>query len=336
MNDVVMRSVSYVLPVRLREPASSEFVSYVNALASVVEMIVVDGSDEDLFSAFDQTCAPSVLHVRPDPTFRRMCNGKVRGVMTGLHLARYEHVIIADDDVRYSLANIDHAEAALAAGDVVRPQNYFSPLPWHARIDTARSLINRVTGGDWPGTLVVRRSSLLRAGGYDGNVLFENLELLRTIQAAGGREVRRDDLFVRRLPPSTRHFWRQRVRQAYDEFARPARLVAATASLPLVIALLWRQQPLGAAFIAIVLPMGLAEIGRRRVGGRRVFPWTASLCAPLWAFERSICAWIALITRVVQGGVSYNGVVVRVAAHTRGELSKRLRTRNQPDVPCTD
>jgi len=299
----------------------------VNQLASVVEMIVVDGSDDHLFSVFDQVCIPSVIHVHPDPAFRLMRNGKVRGVLTGLRLARHECLIVADDDVRYSQANIQHVTGALAAGDVVRPQNYFSPLPWHARIDTARSLINRITGGDWPGTLAVRRSTLLRAGGYDGDVLFENLELVRTVQATGGREVRRDDLFVRRLPPSTRHFWRQRVRQAYDEFARPARLAVAMAAFPLALFLLWRHQFVGAALVAIALPISLAEIGRRRLGGRNVFPWTASLCAPLWAIERSICAWAAMIVRATRGGVSYNGVVVRIAAHSCRELSKRQSER---------
>jgi hypothetical protein len=322
-----MRSVSYVLPVRLREPPPAEFVAYVNHLASVLEMIVVDASADPLFALFDRECIASVIHVRPDQAFGTMRNGKVRGVLTGLHLARYESLIIADDDVRYSLENIDDVVDALAEADVVRPQNYFAPLPWHARLDTARSLINRITGGDWPGTLAVRRSVLLKAGGYDGDVLFENLELVRTVQSTGGCEVRRDDLFIRRLPPSTRHFWRQRVRQAYDEFARPARMAVAMATLPLATALLWRQHFVLAAVGAIALPTTLAEIGRRRQGGRRIFPWSASFCAPLWTIERSICAWLAIAIRATRGGVSYNGVVVRTAAHSCRDLSKRQADR---------
>ena len=83
------------------------------------------------------------------------------------------------------------------------------------------------------------------AGSYQtGAVLFENLELVRTIEAVGGRSVSAPDLFVRRLPPETPHFWRQRVRQAYDEFARPPRLIAALSILPLLtVRRHWGAQP---------------------------------------------------------------------------------------------
>ncbi len=84
----------------------------------------------------------------------------------------------------------------------MRPQNYFSRLPWHARWDTARTLLNRSLGRDYPGTLAVRRSRMLAMGLYDGDVLFENLELIRTVRAHGGSTVAPLDLYVARVPPS--------------------------------------------------------------------------------------------------------------------------------------
>ena len=96
-------------------------------------------------------------------------------------------MVIADDDVRYDEVALERTVAALDEVELVRPQNYFAPLTWHARWDTARTLLNRVAGGvDFPGTLAVRRSALRGTDGYDGDVLFENLELIRTIEAAGG------------------------------------------------------------------------------------------------------------------------------------------------------
>jgi hypothetical protein len=99
----------------------------------------------------------------------------------------------------------------LGEADLVRPQNYFAELPWHARWDTARSLLNRVFSGDlefpigdFPGTLAVRRRALLATGGYDGDALFENLELMRTVRAAGGRVVTPLDLYVAPRPPRSR------------------------------------------------------------------------------------------------------------------------------------
>ncbi len=112
----------------------------------------------------------------------------------------------------------------MRTADLVRPQNVFDPLPWHARWDTARMLLNRAFGSDHPGTLGVRRSFLASIGGYDGDVLFENLELVRTVLAAGGRVVDAPGMYVRRRPPTPARFLEQRPRQAYDDLAQPARL----------------------------------------------------------------------------------------------------------------
>jgi hypothetical protein len=220
---------------------------------------------------------------------------------------------------------------ALADADVVRPQNYFvpHPLPWHALWDTGRTLLNRISGGDWPGTLGVRRSVLQRTGGYDGAAMFENLELVRTVVAAGGREAVLLDAFVARHHSTVRHFWTQRVRQAYDEIARPARLLAQLALLPLAIILAamfdWHAIAAMAA-VAIVL----AELGRRRAGGRRVFPARASLMAPAWLAERAVCSWLAVGARAVLGGVPYRGTVLRHAATP----VKVLRARFQAAAPA--
>jgi hypothetical protein len=204
----------------------------------------------------------------------------------------------------------------------VRPQNYFDPLPWHAAWDTGRMLINRALEGDWPGTLAVRRSAILATGGYDGNVLFENFELVRTVVAAGGRERVARAVFVRRLPPTARHFFGQRVRQAYDEIARPGRLVVQLALAPLVTVLFATHRFTPVA-VFVLLTMLIAEYGRRRDAGWRVFRRRAPLWAPLWVAERSICIWIALGYRVFSGGIPYAGRVLGRAATPMAKLRAR-------------
>ena len=241
--------------------------------------------------------------------------------------------MIADDDVRYSAAALAGVIDRIDGADLVRPQNYFDPRPWHARWDTGRTLINRSFSGDYPGTLVVRRSAFLAVGGYDGDVLFENLELMRTIGAAGGRIVNAPDVFVRRIPPSTRHFLSQRVRQAYDDLTLPGRLALELAVVPAVVALLAlgrRRAVLG--LVAVVI--GVAERGRRRHGGRGVFPPSASLFAPLWTAERGVCVWAAVSLRVFRGGVSYGGARVAKPANRRRDLRHRLGGRLSGSVPA--
>jgi hypothetical protein len=209
---------------------------------------------------------------------------------------------------------------------VVRPQNYFDPLPWHARWDTGRTLLNRAVAADWPGTLVVRRSAL--PAGYDGDAMFENLELVRTVQARGGRELPVLDLYVPRRPPSSAHFRGQRVRQAYDSFAQPGRLAAELAVLPLALAGLRRPRWLLAGAVAVA---GLAEVGRRRAGGRAVFPADTPLWAPLWLAERAVCSWLAVGARL-HGGVRYGDGRLHLAAHHPHELAPPDRPR-EPAPP---
>lgn len=67
---------------------------------------------------------------------------------------------------------------------------------------------------DWPGTFGIRASIFRDMDGYEGNVLFENLD-----------------------PPTARRFWSQRVRQAYDEFSRPWLLALWLAIIPTAIVL---------------------------------------------------------------------------------------------------
>ena len=152
----------------------------------------MDGSEPDEFRSHRDRWSAFAAHVRPADDIH-CANGKVRGVLTGLRLATHELVVIADDDVRYDDDGLRRMARLLADADLVRPQNYFEPLPWHARWDTARILLNRAIGSDFPGTLGVRRSFLASVGGYDGDVLFENLELMRTVTAARGPPRRRTD-----------------------------------------------------------------------------------------------------------------------------------------------
>jgi hypothetical protein len=303
-----------------------ELAGYLAALAEACdEIIVVDGSPEPVFLENRRAFGHLVRHVIPDS----QAPGKMRkvpAVMTGLSLASHEAVVIADDDIRYEPATLIRIVRLLGRVDLVRPQNYFEPLPWHARWDTARTLLNRAIGADFPGTLAVRRSTLLAIGGYDPDVVFENLELIRTIRAAGGQVGTPLNLYVRRLPPSTRHFLEQRTRQAYEDFAIPVRMACWLAILPALAAFPRERRKillaLGGAAIAV------AEGGRRRSGGRSVFPLTSSLLAPGWLLERSVCAWLAVFARLRDGGLRYRDTVIFTAANSTRTLRERVGTRS--------
>ncbi|SDI16257.1 hypothetical protein SAMN05421869_104438 [Nonomuraea jiangxiensis] len=318
--------LDYVLPLRWEDDAGlEELTAYLSWLAGHARVIVVDGSPAELFGRHARRWDGLVRHVSP-ASGSRCANGKVAGVITGLRLAAGDRVVIADDDVRYNAAGLAAVHALLADAELVRPQNYFAPLSWHARWDTARTLLNRSLGADYPGTFGIRRAFFQRMSGYDGDVLFENLELIRTVRAYGGREARPLGLYVRRLPCDARRFWSQRVRQAYDDLAQPARMAAFLAVLPALALVRRPHGPLAGAAVAVAL----AEAGRRRAGGRRVFPVTGSLLAPVWILERAVCSWLAL-GAALAGGIPYAGGRIRRAAHSTRWLRRRAGLAGRHD-----
>jgi hypothetical protein len=322
---------SYVLPFRADGAGElGDLADYVAKISALAEVLVVDGSPPREFQRHAEELGGAVHHLQPDRDLR-YAMGKVNGVITGVRRASNEAVVVADDDVRYDPDALREVVKRLGRAELVVPQNYFQPLPWHARWDTARTLLNRIyTGdrwfpvGDFPGTLGVRRTFFLDINAYDGNLIFENLQLMRTIRAAGGRVEMALDLYVRRLPPSTRRFLSQRVRQAYDDFAIPLRMGGFLSIGPVLAGLPFRWRARLAAALAIGT-MALAEKGRRRGNGGSVYPATASLMAPAWIAERALCSWLALGERVIRGGTAYRGGLISRAATSSAELERRYR-----------
>lgn len=316
----VRQAAEYVLPLRWDDAteavAAVELGEYLAWLASRVDVTVVDGSPPQLFAAHRRDW-PAVRIMPPSVPGR---NGKARGAMTGILVARHPRVVIADDDVRYDQPALDAVLDALERADVVRPQNVWTRRPWHARWDTGRTLLNRAFGGDYSGTVGVRAE--LARPGYDTDVLFENLELERTVRARGGRVVVARGLYVGRHPASGHRFGEQRVRQAYDSFAQPRRLLVELALAPVAVTLA-RRHPFGLAVAAGAI-VAAAEVGRRRDGGAEVFGATDALWALPWAGERAITSWIAVWWRL-RGGVPYRGTKLRRAANSLRRLRKKER-----------
>ncbi|MDQ4125453.1 MAG: glycosyltransferase family 2 protein, partial [Actinomycetota bacterium] len=245
--------LTYVLPFKASGGEDlDDLTTYLRALALVADVIVVDGSAAPDFERHATLWSEHVTHVPPRSGLG-FANGKVDGVITGVELAHTEKVVIADEDVRYDVAALQRMSELLESHDLVRPQNYFDPMPWHALWDTGRTLLNRALAADYPGTFGLRRSLFLDAGGYDGNVMFENLEMIRTMEEAGASSTSPLDLYVRRIPPESRHFLAQRPRQAYDDLAQPWRLVTFASVVPAALVAARRRPvliPVAAAGVA--------------------------------------------------------------------------------------
>jgi hypothetical protein len=327
----VLLDGEYVLPLRWADDAElDDLGDYLRRLSGWIPVTVVDGSPPELLSRHAAAWAGFVRHLRPEPW--PGANGKVGGVVTGVRAGRSDRVVIADDDVRYDRAALARVLELLGTADVVRPQNVFDPAPWHARWDTGRTLLNRAFTADYPGTYGLRRGTFLAMGGYRGDVMFENLEMVRTVRASGGRELWANDVFVPRRPPTAAHFWSQRPRQAYDDLSQPWRLVIALAVWPVVLHALLRRRPGRVAGLAAGVVL-TAEVGRRRANGRAIFGPTAPLWAPMWLLERGLFSWLALDARFRRGGVAYGGTRLRRAASMPWSLWRTHRPPLEPTCP---
>lgn len=112
------------------------------------------------------------------------------------------------------------------------------------------------------------------------------------------------------------------MRQAYDEFSRPARLVLQLALLPGMLALWFTAgvRPVMLVLAAIVI---LAEAGRCKNGGAGAFPPDVPFWAPLWVAERSMTIWCAVACRALAGGVRYGDARIAKAANSVEGIRRR-------------
>jgi hypothetical protein len=313
-----MKDCTYLLPIRrtnFSAAEATELADYFHALdAAGCDVLVIDGSPAPVFEQHAGGWRSLCRHERVDRSFGYL-NDKVNGIHTGVRLAATEKIILADDDIRYTAREIDRVRELLDNFEVVRPQNYLSPLPWWGRMEAARMLINRATlrTADYPGTCAFHRDAMLRVGPYDGDVLFDNEEIIRHFARAGATINYAANLFVQKRPPAFRKWIEQRPRQAYEDFGLRTK-TALFLSLPLIAA--WIRVTFGLRALLIFLAgasfasVMLAGAGRLRGSAAQFFPWSACFAAPLWIIERTISTYWALYWHFAYGGYPFGDKIL--------------------------
>jgi hypothetical protein len=304
---------SFILPIRrVRfDPIESERLAdyfYLLRLAGC-EVLVIDGSPSSVFEQHKEIWQGASRHVAPDPKYNYL-NGKVNGVHTGVDLASCERIILADDDIRYCRADVRRMCDLLDEFEMVRPQNFIAPLPFWARLETARILINRgvLRAGDYPGTCGFRRSTMLRVGPYDGDVLFDNEEIVRHFALNGADVNYAVGFFIQKLPPTFTKWLEQRPRQAYEDFVMRAKTAAFLAVLPATVTLGLALGARAVIFLTALLSLTsvlLSSRGLLRNAAYRFFPVSSPLFAPLWILERSLSVYWAVYWWARYGGYPF-------------------------------
>jgi hypothetical protein len=330
-------NVTYLLPIRrtvFAEGEARELREYLSILAKTgCEVIVVDGSPPDVFAQHHRIWADRSRHEPVDRRYKFL-NDKVNGVHTGVALATNEKIILADDDIRYTKIDIEQICALLDEKDVVRPQNYIATdatlkhphlnplpqgeedakrqvraIPWWATMEAARMLINRATlrAADYPGTCAFRKSTMLQSGGYDGDVLFDNEEIIRHFARHGARIAYANDFFIRKRPPTFRKWLEQRPRQAYEDFGLRFKTFLFAALLPVAVAFALFNPKWLSIFLLSIL---IALRGWFRGAARKYFPVHVCFFAPLWILERMLSTYWAFYWLITRGGYPFGARVL--------------------------
>jgi hypothetical protein len=339
-------NATYLLPIRrpsFSEAESAELREYLSILAETgCEVLVIDGSAPDIFAQHHRAWSDVCRHEPVDGRFTYL-NDKVNGIHTGVALASRAKIILADDDIRYDRIDIEKICSLLDEFEVVRPQNYLAlrwigrsaddakniapaahkltsskgllDSPW-ALTEAARMLINRATlrNADYPGTCAFRREAFLKAGEYDGDVLFDNEELIRHFARCGAHILYANDFFIRKQPPSFRKWLEQRPRQAYEDFGLRFKTILFASLLPLAIAIAVidrRWLSILAAVAASLLSILLAFAGWLRGDARKYFQLRFCLFAPPWIIERTLSTWWAFYWRLTRGGYPFGDRVLK-------------------------
>src|SRR4051812_3498940 len=311
-------AATYLLPIRrtrFDRRAAAVLRNYLQTLSiEMREVLVVDGSPADVFAEHQAIFGDVCRHEKVDRKFTYP-NGKVNGIHTGVEQAAHEKIILADDDIRYDAASLRALIGLLDQYEVVRPQNFISPVPWWGGIEGARMLINRATlrAADYPGTCAFRRSAMLRAGHYDGDVLFDNEEMIRHFLRSGLTVLYANDLFVRKQAPPFRKWLEQRPRQAYEDFPFRLKTILFAALIPIGltidVTLGWRALLVFVTGLSISA-IALAFIGYARGTAREVFSWTSCLYAPFWILERAVSTYWAFYWYLRHGGYPFGDALL--------------------------
>ena len=219
-------------------------------------------------------------------------------VRTAAELASCDKIVIADENVRYNVADLTELCALLDAHEVVEAQDYLEPMPWWGGIDAGRMLVHRGIDPhpDRGATFGFRRSTLRGLRGFDAT---GSIDPVRVLALHGAEVVSEPELFVRRCPQQLGEWLRERPREALLDFDFPAKSAFFFALIPMAILLtMMGGGRLAIGYTSAVAFASIVMAVRGRMGAGAFFPLRACLFAPLWVLERSMSVYWALLLRM--------------------------------------
>lgn len=275
-----------------------------------IEIIIIDSSDNDVFSALDSWFREGpITHIRPSIEQNPGENGKLVNILAGLRQIRFDKVLILDDDYRPTEDTILHFLDRLSRFDCLKSMVYYIDPHFHDLINAVGILIINTLSPDrqFCGHIGFKVDAFLRAGFPDLAILYDELAIERRFRNAQLNIGFAEDIHLEMVTHGTNKFFEQRVRYAYENLAYPFRFTVFLSVLPILCVSFLSSPICGCALVALLMLFVtmVAAVGQLRYSYGRL-PWNTWIYAPLWLFPYLITTWIALFVRF-RGGILFGG-----------------------------
>ena len=156
--------------------------------------------------------------------------------------------------------------------------------------------------------MLFRSQTFLNAGEYDGDVLFDNEELIRHFARRGARIAYENDFSVLKRTATFRKWLEQRPRQAYEDFGLRGKTILFASILPTLVSVIaiGGFVPFCLFFLLLsIVSTTIAVIGRKRGNAAEYFDFHVPAYATWWVIERAISTWVAFYWRLRYGGYPF-------------------------------
>jgi hypothetical protein len=262
------------------------------------EVVVVDASEPAAFDDHRRVLRWVARHLPPAPA-HLTADGTLHLLEASADFAQTNKVVVATPAAHYQPEDLHRVCDLLEDHEVVVPNEYLDPLPWWARIDAGRMLLQRavVVSPDAVGTFGFRRDSLaaIRRHGRPSDAG----DILHALARQGMELHDAADVFIRQTPPALGDWWTRRPQQSR---LSPAGAALFVTLIPLLaMAGLLGGAGLTAGFSGALAFSTFALAVRGRLGlAARYFPMSVCLFAPVWLLERSLTAYRAVGLRLAE------------------------------------
>lgn len=317
-------NLSIIIPVKIGFGKDViEFVKYIHYLSDQMthyeyEIIISNESDDEVFDYINNEMKnrTKVKHIMPDPTYRTGANDKLNGIYAALEYCTYEKILLIDDHYRVSKNTLEQLIPFYEIYDCFKMMPKFDKFPVSALLDLCGMYIINILDPkkQYCGHLCFNKTHITKFGFPSRDSLFDELAIethLKKNKCSTGYLKNVALEAVQNI--STKRFWEQRIRYAYENMALPIRFAIYLSILPILISLLI-MNPLLAVCFAISLSMAvllLAFIGQMIYGKKNV-PRFSFLLSPIWFWFYPFTSWIAIV-KYFSGGVMFGGRKIKKA-----------------------